>query len=240
MPRIYVGTSGWNYPHWKKVFYPPALAPHDWLSFYAQKFPAVEVNYSFYRLPTSSTCRRWFEQTPSSFLFTLKASRYITHIKRLKGVQGALEQFLESTKELKGKGGPIFFQLPPSFKADFLVLESFLKLLPKGGRFAFEFRHPSWFTDEVFSLLKRYNAALVAADSPRYPYREVQTADFFYLRLHGHKVLYASKYSPSQLHKYGEKIKGWGRGGDVFVFFDNDACGVAVQNALELGKLVGA
>ncbi len=238
MNHVFVGTSGWNYPHWRKVFYPADLSSRDWLPFYAQKLLAVEVNYSFYRLPKSSTYRRWYDQTPPDFVFSLKASRFITHIKRLKGAKGPLGNFLENAEILEEKCGPIFFQLPPSFSADLRRLEEFLKLLPKGGRFAFEFRHPAWFEKETFSLLRKYNAALIYADTPRYPCAEVQTTDFFYLRLHGHEVLYASKYSTSQLREYAEKVKVWRKKGDVFVFFDNDARGFAVQNALELKKLV--
>jgi len=238
MGRVFVGTSGWNYPHWKRVFYPSDLSSRDWLPFYAQKFPVVEVNYSFYRLPKPSTYKRWSDQTPRNFIFSLKASRFITHVKRLRGAEEALVLFLENAKSLEEKKGPIFFQLPPSFRADPQRLENFLKLFPKEGRFAFEFRHRSWFEEEIFALLRKHNVALIAADTPRYPYAEVQTADFFYLRLHGHEVLYASKYSLSQLKRYARKIKDWKRKGDVFVFFDNDFGGLAVRNARELGELI--
>ncbi len=235
---IWIGTSGWNYPHWQSVFYPPDLPSRSWLPFYAQKFSAVEVNYSFYRLPQPKTYGKWFAQTPKGFLFALKASRFLTHVKRLKDAQDSLQTFLENAASLGEKRGPIFFQLPPSFKIDLDRLTIFLQLLPKEERFAFEFRHPSWFSEDVYALLRRHNAALIAADTPRYPYAEVRTADFFYLRLHGHEALYASSYSDQQLKDYADKIRGWGREGDGFVFFDNDFSGFAVENALRLQKLL--
>lgn len=238
--KVLVGTSGWNYPHWRSIFYPPNLPERDWLTFYAQEFPVVEVNYSFYRLPKPSTYKRWGEQTPADFHFALKASRFITHIKRLKGVKKALSLFLENAESLGKKRGPILFQFPPSFRADLDRLEKFLELLPKDGQYAFEFRHSSWFGKDIYALLQNSNVALVAADTPRFPYVEVQTADFFYLRLHGHEVLYASKYRATQLKEYAKKIRSWQKRGDVFVFFDNDARGFAVDNALELKKLVSS
>ncbi len=235
---VWVGTSGWNYPHWRSVFYPSDLSSRSWLSFYARSFSAVEVNYSFYHLPKVETYRKWFEQTPEEFLFALKASRFLTHVKRLKEARTPLENFLENSAALGDKRGPIFFQLPPSFKVDLVRLEEFLKILPRGMRFAFEFRHPSWFGEEVYRLLRKYNAALIFADTPRYPYAEVRTADFFYLRLHGHEALYASSYSDKQLEDYAAKIREWGREGEGFVFFDNDFSGFAVKNALHLKKLL--
>lgn len=235
---VWVGTSGWNYPHWKAVFYPSDLSSRFWLPFYAQKFSAVEVNYSFYRLPKAETYRKWFAQTPEEFRFALKASRFLTHIKRLKEAAEPLKTFLENAESLGEKCGPIFFQLPPSFKVDRERLAAFLKFLPARGRFAFEFRHPSWFNNEIYALLRWHNVALIAADTPRYPYAEIRTADFFYFRLHGHTVLYASSYSDQQLREYADKIREWGRGGEGFVFFDNDSSGFAVENALRLKKLL--
>ncbi len=242
--KVWIGTSGWNYPHWKNVFYPENLPSREWLSFYTREFSAVEVNYSFYRLPKPETYRKWAEQTPPDFIFSLKASRFITHVKRIKDVKSPLKIFLENARVLGGKLGPILFQLPPSFRQDLGRLEGFLKILPKDLRFAFEFRHPSWFPArggedwEVYRILRKYNAALIASDTSRYPYAEVQTSDFFYVRLHGHEILYASKYRRSQLKEYAEKIKAWRQGGDVFVFFDNDFGGFAVENARQLLKLL--
>lgn len=236
--KVWVGTSGWNYPHWKEVFYPSDLPSRSWLPFYAKHFPAVEVNYSFYRLPKPETYRKWVEQTPPDFIFSLKASRFITHVKRIKDVKSPLNIFLANAWVLGGKLGPVLFQLPPSFRQDLGRLEGFLKILPKDLRFAFEFRHPSWFGEETYTLLRRYNAALIASDTPRYPYAEVQTADFFYLRLHGHEVIYASSYSDAQLREYAWKIGNWRKAGDVFVFFDNDFSGFALENARQLLKLL--
>lgn len=234
----YIGTSGWNYPHWKEVFYPFDLTAKNWLTFYAQTFPAVELNYSFYRLPKEETYAKWYKLTPPGFIFSLKASRFITHIKRLKDCQGALDIFLKNAETLGEKKGPIFFQLPPSFKKDLDRLVAFCESLPAEGRFAFEFRHPSWFDEEVYQFLRKRNLALIFSDTPRYPYIEEVTADFIYLRLHGHEKLYASKYTDVQLKEYAKKVKNWQKIRAVYVFFDNDFSGYAVENAQELLKLL--
>lgn len=267
---IYIGTSGWSYPHWRGLFYPADLPEREWLEFYADNFSTVELNASFYHLPKEETFRGWYERTPKDFIFAVKGSRFISHVKKMKDCQEPLGNLLKVAALLKEKLGPIFFQFPPSFKANRGRLESFLDLLsadassnPKGlfsngerklasgasvksptlrvkrdWRFAFEFRHPSWFVDEIYDLLREANCALIASDTPRYPYEEVQTADFMYLRLHGHEQLYASSYSGEQLKEYAQKIRKWQRRGDIFVFFDNDFNANAVKNAKELAKLL--
>lgn len=238
---LYVGTSGWVYSHWRGPFYPADLLEREWLEFYAKNFSAVELNTSFYHLPREKTFQGWYARTPANFVFAVKGPRFITHMKKLKDCREPLTNLLKAASNLKGKLGPIFFQLSPSFKVDKDRLRSFLEFLPTNpkGLFAFEFRHPSWFSEDIYSILRRANCALVASDTPRYPYEEIQTADFMYFRLHGRERLYASRYTREQLKKYVKKIKKWRKVGDVFVFFDNDANANAVSNAKELLNLVG-
>jgi len=256
--KLYIGTSGWGYSHWKGVFYPDTLASKDKLKYFSQHFKTTEVNYSFYRLPKPTTYQNWYSQTPDSFIFALKTSRFITHIKKLKGVKTAWRTFVKNALNLKEKLGPILFQFPPSFKAteenikrlkDFLELlvlrpvaikrdrlfyEQLLKL-----RFAFEFRHQSWCQEKVYKILKKHNCAWVITDSPRYPKAEVITADFVYVRMHGSKVLFSSKYTKKELKDLSQKIKKWlAQKKDIFVYFNNDAYGYAVENAKTLRSLV--
>ena len=238
MGKVFIGTSGWVYPHWRGPFYPKDLSEKEWLKFYTDSFSTVELNASFYHLPKEKTFKSWYERTPANFVFAVKGSRFITHMKKLKDCQGPLENLLQAAANLKEKLGPVFFQLPPSFKADSERLKEFIKLLPGNQRFAFEFRHPSWFVDEIYTILRKANCALIASDTPRYPYEEVQTANFMYLRLHGHEQLYASSYSEKQLKDYAGKIKDWQKTSDIFVFFDNDFNANAVKNAKELIKLL--
>ncbi len=238
MGRVFIGTSGWVYPHWRGRFYPENIPDGGWLEFYAKNFSAVELNASFYHLPGEKTFRSWYERTPKDFVFAIKGSRFITHVKRLRDCQEPLANLLQSVSGLEEKLGPIFFQLPPSFESDKERLGDFIRLLPIGKRFAFEFRHPSWFNKEVCALLQKANCALVASDTPDYPYGEIQTANFMYFRLHGHEQLYASSYTRMQLKEYAERMRQYLRRGDVFVFFDNDANANAVENAKGLAKLV--
>ena len=241
MPKLFIGTSGWVYSHWQGIFYPENLPSKEKLKYFSQHFKTTEVNYSFYHLPRLTTYQKWYSQTPEDFLFAVKASRFITHIKRLKGVKEAWETFLENASNLKEKLGPILFQFPPSFKAteeNFKRLEKFLKCLKPNikqqVKFAFEFRHKSWYDENVYKLLKKYKAAWVIADSPRYPKEEVVTADFVYVRMHGSKVLFASKYSKKELKDLAQKIKKWLKTCDVYCYFNNDFHGFAIENAKEL------
>lgn len=243
MSKIYIGTSGWVYSDWEGVFYPKKLSSNKKLEFFSKRFKTTEVNYSFYHLPKPSTYKNWYSQTPGDFLFAIKASRYITHIKRLKGAKLAWKTFLKNALELKEKLGPILFQFSPSFKAteeNIKRLEKFLKFrrgrTSTDLRLAFEFRHESWCDKKIYNLLKKHNAVWVIADSPDYPKAEVVTADFVYIRMHGSKALFSSKYNKQELRSLAQKIKKWQRNGDVFVYFNNDAQGYAVQNAKELRK----
>lgn len=239
MAELRIGTSGYTYGHWRGVFYPQDLPYRDFLKWYAQHFDTVEINSSFYHLPREKTYENWYSLTPKNFLFALKASRFITHIKKLKNCQEPLEIFLERAKILKEKLGPILFQFPPSWKLNLERLEEFLKLIPKGLQTTVEFRHESWFTNEVYQTLGKFNAALTFADTPSYPLVETVTADFVYLRFHGHKELYASNYSEGKLKSWARKIHKWGKTvKKVYAYFDNDAWGFAVNNATRLKILL--
>ena len=241
--KLFIGTSGWNYSGWREIFYPKNLKSQDFLRFYSSQFKTVEVNYSFYHLPKPTTCIKWYNQTPKDFVFSVKASRFITHIKRLKGVKISWRKFLENALNLKEKLGPILFQFPPNFKAteeNIKRLENFLSILSKKLKFAFEFRHQSWCEEKIYKLLRKNKVGWVIADSSRYPKAEAVTADFIYIRMHGPKELFASKYPRKEIKNLASKIKKWLKQDlDVYVYFNNDAMGYAVENAKALIALVG-
>lgn len=250
--KIYIGTSGWAYKHWQEVFYPEDLKSQEMLSFYSQYFQTVEINSSFYHLPRKTTFNNWQEKVPDNFLFAVKVWRRITHLKKLKDIKEDLEVFFERVTALGEKLGPLLFQFPPSFQATKINVERLEKLIQSVYKYpwpslckftkrhyALEFRHPSWFSELIYSILKKYNFALCWADTPNYPYKEVITADYVYIRLHGHEQLYASKYTKKQLSDYAKKIrKIANEGKTVYVYFDNDAYGYAIQNALELKEML--
>lgn len=245
--KLFIGTSGWVYPHWEGIFYPEDLAAKDKLKYFSKHFKTAEINYSFYHLPRPTTYESWYKQTPDDFIFAVKASRFITHIKRLKEVGDAWKTFLENALNLKEKLGPILFQFPPSFQAtseNIKRLEGFLKYINLTIkqynnitiRFAFEFRHETWRDEKVYGLLKKYNAALVISNSPTWEQIEKpEFADFVYVRMHGSRILFGSKYTNKELKDLAQKIKIWmSQGLDVYVYFNNDAMGYAIQNAKTL------
>jgi len=250
MSRLYIGTSGWNYPHWAKgVFYPEGLSQKIWLEYYSRFFNCVELNVTFYRLVQKKTFQNWHKRTPKDFYFVAKGSRFITHIKKLKAAKEPLSLFIDNVIELKEKLAAVLWQLPPSYKMDLKRLESFLKLLDKHNiRQAFEFRHETWFNNEVYSLLKKYNACLAIAHSARFPcpvtnrvcngacVKEI-TADFLYLRFHGPGSVYSSNYSDAELKEWADFAKEYQRN-DIFAFFNNDAYGYAIKNALRFRELI--
>lgn len=238
MSVIFVGTSGWNYPHWAGgVFYPAALSEGKWLEYYAEFFNAVELNVTFYRLVQKKTFENWRIRTPKDFCFAAKGSRIITHIKKFKTSKEPLDLFTNNVSGLKEKLGAVLWQLPPAFKKDLKLLEAFLKLLKKRQRQAFEFRNESWFDEEVYSLLKKYNAALCIAHSGRFPCVKEVTADFLYLRFHGSESLYSSNYSDKELREWAGFV-GKYRDKDIFAFFNNDACAYAIKNALKFKEFL--
>jgi uncharacterized protein YecE (DUF72 family) len=243
---IRIGTSGYSYSHWQEIFYPEDVKQSKWLEFYGQHFNTVELNVTFYRLPQEAAFKGWYRRTPRDFLFVVKGSRFITHVKKLKECEEPLGLLFSRCKLFREKLGAILWQLPPSLKADTKKLENFLeqiKIQTQNSdsklRLAFEFRHQSWFTKEIYDLLKKYNVALCIADSPKWPLSEEVTADFIYLRFHGGKELYGSNYSDNELKKWAEKIKKWRKAGlDIYCYFNNDAYGYAVSNAKKLRELL--
>ncbi|MBW2064367.1 MAG: DUF72 domain-containing protein [Deltaproteobacteria bacterium] len=233
-----VGTSGWNYKHWKGIFYPEGVSQAKWLDYYARHFNTVEVNATFYRLPAPSTFKNWYARTPEGFLWSVKGNKYITHTRRLSEPKEPINRLYEGVECLGEKLGPILFQLPPSLSFDKALFESFCRELRPSFQHALEVRHQSWVNDDAFKIMERYNIAFCISDTAgRYPYIEVVTADFVYIRLHGSKKLYASCYSEEELKEWADKIRRWDR--RLFIYFDNDYEGFAVKNAARLKELLG-
>ncbi len=238
--RIRVGTSGWHYAHWQGPFYPERIASDQMLEFYSQRLATVEINNSFYRLPPAKTFRFWRQATPKHFLFAVNASRYITHMKKLKDPEQSLKKFLSHATELGSKLGPILFQLPPHWRRDLTRLEDFLQALPKGLCCAFEFRDPSWFHPETYSLLGHHNAAFCVFDLAGQESPRRLTANFGYARFHGPSLQkYGGRYTQAQLRDWLRCCEAWLKEGarEVFVYFDNDQASYAPLNALELQEM---
>ena len=237
----YVGTSGWHYDHWRYRFYPPELAKAKWLKFYASHFTTVELNNSFYRLPSEDAFTNWRDSSPANFAFAVKVSRFITHIKRLKNTQEAVETFLSRARILGEKLGPLLYQLPPNMHRDDGRLESFLSTLPQGMKHVFEFRHESWLDDRVFEILHKCNAGLCVFDMPSISCPLVATADFAYIRFHGSTGLYFSCYSDEELAGWAKRLADLAANlKEVYIYFNNDAEAFAVRNAITLrGYLQG-
>jgi uncharacterized protein YecE (DUF72 family) len=240
---VFIGTSGWSYPHWADVFYPPGVKPGKYLEHYVSQFNCVEINASFYHLPREATIEGWMVRTPEAFRFCPKLSRYITHQVRLHQVGESLAKFFALFRPMEKRMGPVLIQLPPGIHFDLPLLTNFLSELAAYNppfRFALEIRHRSWLNDLCFDLLKKYGVAFVVADSgARFPYCEAITTDFMYLRLHGHETLYASEYTASELQQFAGKIAEWRlRMRNIWVFFNNDFHGFAVKNALRLREMV--
>jgi uncharacterized protein YecE (DUF72 family) len=215
--NLYIGTSGFGYKEWKGKFFPSDIKPADMLRFYAERFNAVEINNTFYRMPTKELLEAWLKEVPASFVFGLKAPQKITHIRRLKDAQQELAYFLEVAGILKNQLGPLLFQLPGNFKKDVVRLRDFLKLLPADLRVAFEFRHESWFDDEIFGALKEHKAALCIAESEETPEVPFQpTADWGYFRLR------RLDYTDADLKSWFTKIKAQKDWSDTYVFFKHE------------------
>lgn len=235
--KTHIGTSGWTYEHWQGNFYPPQLSRACWLDYYAEHFNTVELNASFYRSLGESTFENWYRKTPAGFLWSVKANRFITHIRRLKDNGPSLEKFFLSIAPLREKLGVVLFQLPPSLGFHREEFEAFCKLLPLDIKYTIEARHREWFTDEALSCLQQCGIAWCIADTAgRYPYLEAVTADFIYIRLHGSRALYASQYTEEELTDWADKIKKWNR--ETFIYFDNDFMAYAAHNARRLKTLL--
>jgi len=239
--KLYVGTSGWNYKHWKGKFYPEGLKQKEWLKFYSEHLQTIEINNSFYRLPDIATFKTWREAAPEKFIFAVKGSRYITHMKKLKDPEQSSRKLLTHIKYLKEKLGPVLFQLPPYWKFNKERLEKFLKSLPGKYRYTFEFREKTWWNDDTFGLLTDHNAAFCIYELAGTLTPKEITADFVYLRLHGPGDRYQGDYSRNELAGWAGDISEWQKQNkDVYIYFDNDDSGYAVKNALELKEMMSS
>lgn len=218
MSSVYAGTSGWSYPSWKPKFYPAKLASAKFLGYYATRLNTVEVNYTFRAFPSEKMLTGWVAATPENFRFAVKAHQSITHIKRLQDAGDNVARFVKALEPLRAAGrlGPILFQLPPFLKCNAARLEAFLRELPQEVRAAFEFRHESWFCDEIFDLLRKANAALCEAESENIKTPPVQTADFAYLRLR------REDYSPAARKQIAQRVAEVAAVGDAFVYFKHE------------------
>jgi uncharacterized protein YecE (DUF72 family) len=241
VPAPRIGTSGWHYKHWIGRYYPEHTSPAKMLAHYYRDFDTVEVNNSFYRLPSIETMRNWREATPKNFLFAVKASRFITHNLKLSNPQNALDRFLPVAEALGEKLGPVLFQTPPKWRVNTERLEEFLSHLPRYHRYAFEFRELSWMCGPVFDVLRRHKAALCIFEIEGYHAPVELTADWTYIRLHGPGGKYQGSYTPDTLALWAKRLIDWrGLGVASYVYFDNDDSAYAAHNALTLKKLVSA
>jgi uncharacterized protein YecE (DUF72 family) len=238
---IRVGTSGWSYDHWRHVFYPDHLSAEKRLPYYAQHFPTVEINNTFYHLPSEHAVKQWRDEVPDDFEFAVKGSQFITHYRRLKNADQSLELFFDRVGLLGGKLKVVLWQLPARMDADAELLDSFLAKLPRDVRHAVEFRNESWLTPEVFEVLQRHNAAHVSVSSDEMPVRHEVTSDFLYVRFHG-TAHYHGAYTHPALEPWAEFLRGQRkRGLGGYVYFNNDAEGHAPRDAERLtGMLSGA
>jgi uncharacterized protein YecE (DUF72 family) len=233
---VIVGTSGWQYRDWRERFYPTGVPQRAWLAYFSERFPAVEVNNTFYMLPAEETFLRWREESASGFVFAVKASRYITHIRRLRDCREPLRRFWSRCRRLGKKLGPVLFQLPPNFPADLDRLEGFLRLLPPSMRAAFEFRHPSWEDAAVYGALDRSGCAVVLADRPGARPPDVITGGWSYVRFHqGRRT--GPGYAGEKLRRYAERLAG-SEAEETWVFFNNDPQGAAIRDATTLTGLL--
>jgi uncharacterized protein YecE (DUF72 family) len=245
--KAYVGTSGWQFKHWNKRFFPVDLPKDQWLNYLSRRFRTVEVNTTFYHLARVSTFEKWKSETPPGFLFTLKFYRLFTHFKKLildKEDLKILEAFILNGAKLGRKLGPILVQFPPSFRLHLDRLELLIDQMQKIGkknkiklRIACEFRHASWFTEEVYDFMRRKSAAFVITNSPAWPSKVIRTADFVYMRFHGRTKLFTSNYTEKELKDWAKALKALGSK-EIFVYFNNDANAHAADNALYLKKLL--
>ncbi len=237
--NVHVGTSGWHYKHWAGHFYPDEMRSKDYLSYYAEHFHTVEINNSFYQLPTAETLKAWRKTVPDGFKFAVKASRYITHMKKLKAPKEALKTFLERVNVLGDALGPILFQLPPRWRFNKDRFYDFLEMLPAGYRYAFEFRDTSWQDPAAYEALEMFGAAFCIYDLAGYQSPKETTADFIYVRLHGPGRAYTGSYSVAALSGWAGAFSTWvDMGREIFCYFDNDEAGFAAQNAVKLQKMI--
>ncbi len=237
--QVHIGTSGWYYKHWLGDFYPPKFPTDKMFQWYAREFDTVEINNSFYRLPDEKTFQQWKAMAPPGFVFAVKASRFLTHIKRLRDPEGPIKLFFSRAQHLGPHLGPVLFQLPPKWKANPERLENFLAALPRGQRYTIEFRDESWVRKEIYELLWRHNVAMCIHDWHEMPWPVELTADFTYMRFHGTSGRYGGSYPDNILRRWVDKIRSWQeRLAEVFVYFNNDIGGHAIRNAQSLRALL--
>jgi uncharacterized protein YecE (DUF72 family) len=236
--RVFIGTSGWHYADWRGPFYPEEARASEFLEYYSRRFDTAEINNSFYGMPETRMFREWKNSVPADFIFAVKGSRYITHMKKLRDTREAAARFVKRARELGGKLGPILFQLPPRWKANKERLRDFLKGLPKDTRYAFEFRDPSWFDDSIYRSLAERNAAFCIYDlGGRTSPLEV-TSDFVYIRLHGPGGPYQGEYTGRRLKRWAGLISKWKKNRNVYCYFDNDQKGYAPKDAFKLKAML--
>jgi uncharacterized protein YecE (DUF72 family) len=238
---LFIGTSGWQYRHWRTTFYPKGVAQKAWLEFFAERFVTVEINASFYRLPDADTFAAWADRTPADFVMAVKASRYLTHIKRLVEPNESIELFVDHARRLGSKLGPVLIQLPPSLHVDVERLRETLAAFPKDWRVAFEPRHKSWYTDEVRAVLEEHGAALCLADRRRPLMPDWKTADWGYIRFHGGLSRPPGCYTPDALARWADRICNlWPADADVYAYFNNDYYACALHDAIVFAERAAA
>lgn len=240
MGKVHIGTSGWHYKHWIGKFYPDGTKPPQFRDHYLKHFKTVELNSPFYHLPSFETFKGWREATPSDFIFAVKASRFITHMKKLKEPQTSFDNFIKNADGLEEKLGPILFQLPPGWAFNEERFRDFLDVLPKNSyRYTFEFRNHTWYNDTVCELLEKNNISFCIYELEYHQSPQLVTADFVYVRLHGPETKYAGNYSYKTMEYWAEKCQEWqNQNKDIYIYFDNDQDAYAAFNAQTLINLV--
>jgi uncharacterized protein YecE (DUF72 family) len=237
---VWLGTSGWQYRHWRERFYPKSVPQRAWLEYYAERFDTVEVNNAFYRLPERSTFEAWRDRTPPGFIVTVKASRFLTHIKRLREPAEPVARLMDRAAGLGHRLGPVLLQLPPDFRCDLGRLDETLAEFPIGVRVAVEPRHDSWYTDDLADLLRRHNAAFCLADTPARRSPNWRTSDWGYLRFHEGRASPRPCYGRSALRRWAERLAAqWAPEDDVFTYFNNDPEGCAIRDAIVFARELG-
>jgi len=239
--KLFIGTSGYSYDDWVDEFYPLDIASNQRLNYYAEHFNTVEINNSFYNLPTKKTFQNWSDSVGGDFVFAIKANRYITHMKNLMVNREPIDRLLERTQPLGSKLGPILFQLPPQWNVNIERLREFIQVLPGNYQFVFEFRNGSWYTEEIYNILKEDNLGFCIHDHQDASSPEMVTADFAYFRFHGPDGYYQSKYSDEELENYKLRIMNYLEEGlSVYCYFNNDFQGFAIDNAKKLKSLLSS
>ncbi|MFQ5864755.1 MAG: DUF72 domain-containing protein [bacterium] len=240
--KIHIGTSGWIYPHWRGCFYPEKLPQKSWFQYYSRYFSTVEINNTFYRLPSESAVEGWQQQAPNDFIYAVKASRFITHVKKLKEPEEGLRNFMERINLLAVHLGPVLFQLPPSWRPNLQRFETFLQALTDFGSrlWVFEFRQPDWFARDILDLLTRFKVGFCIHDLAGLHCPIAVTAKYVYLRFHGPSGAYHGQYGKEALQGWAEFIKEQAKEGyEIYAYFNNDIDGAAVEDARTLKELLG-